>query len=118
MPPQQGYRLPDLVDNILRFRAHGLVFCPVAEVTLRSARYIGTAPPCVKRNGPAPRPAQRSALDPSVEAAAGAHADHPVAVGGTSARLEGLDDGARIARRGTHAGLAIDGDQVHAVGNL
>jgi len=22
MPPQQGYRLPDLVDDILRFRAH------------------------------------------------------------------------------------------------
>jgi hypothetical protein len=23
MPPQQGYRLPDFVDNIQRFRAHG-----------------------------------------------------------------------------------------------
>jgi hypothetical protein len=33
MPPQQGYRLPDLVDNILRFRAHGLLFYPVAEMT-------------------------------------------------------------------------------------
>jgi hypothetical protein len=31
MPPQQGYRLPDFVDNILRFRAHGLLFCPVGE---------------------------------------------------------------------------------------
>jgi hypothetical protein len=29
MPPQQGYRLPDLVDNVLRFRAHGFSFGPV-----------------------------------------------------------------------------------------
>ncbi|PBB96359.1 hypothetical protein CK224_22580 [Mesorhizobium sp. WSM3862] len=32
MPPQQGYRLPDLVDNVLRFRAHGSSFCPVLVV--------------------------------------------------------------------------------------
>jgi hypothetical protein len=32
MPPQQGYRLPDLVDNVLRFRAHGFQFCPVLLV--------------------------------------------------------------------------------------
>jgi hypothetical protein len=25
MPPQQGYRLPDLVDDILRFRAHDAI---------------------------------------------------------------------------------------------
>jgi len=53
MPPQQGYRLPDFVDNILRFRAHGWLFCPVFEVALGSARYIGTALLPVKRNGPA-----------------------------------------------------------------
>jgi hypothetical protein len=28
MPPQQGYRLPDFIDNVLRFRAHGWLFCP------------------------------------------------------------------------------------------
>jgi hypothetical protein len=26
MPPQQAYRLPDFVDQILRFRAHGSLF--------------------------------------------------------------------------------------------
>jgi hypothetical protein len=32
MPPQQGYRLPDLVDNVERFRAHGFSFGPVLSV--------------------------------------------------------------------------------------
>ncbi|CCV06679.1 conserved hypothetical protein [Mesorhizobium metallidurans STM 2683] len=32
MPPQQGYRLPDFVDDVLRFRAHGCSFCPVLEM--------------------------------------------------------------------------------------
>jgi hypothetical protein len=31
MPPQQGYRLPDFIDNVLRFRAHGWLFCPVLK---------------------------------------------------------------------------------------
>jgi hypothetical protein len=32
MPPQQGYRLPYLIDNILRFRAHGWPFYPVLKM--------------------------------------------------------------------------------------
>jgi hypothetical protein len=62
MPPQQGDRLPDLVDNILRFRAHGWLFDPVAEMALWSARYIGTAPPAVKQNGPARKPGRRHTM--------------------------------------------------------
>jgi hypothetical protein len=38
MPPQQGYRLPDLVDNVERFRAHGFGFCPVVLLLARSWR--------------------------------------------------------------------------------
>jgi hypothetical protein len=34
MPPQQGNRLPDFIDNVLRFRAHGWLFYPVAEMAL------------------------------------------------------------------------------------
>src|SRR6266700_3781323 len=46
------------------------------------------------------------------------HADHPIAVGGTGARLEGFDDGARLAFIRPHAGLVVDGDQLHAFRNL
>jgi hypothetical protein len=57
MPPQQGYRLPDFVDNVLRFRAHGdcfflLVSRPKAAV--ESARNIGMRSSPVKQNGQAP----------------------------------------------------------------
>src|ERR1700750_2500507 len=38
----------------------------------------------------------------------GAHADHPIAVGGAGAWLESLDDCARVAFVGLHARLAID----------
>jgi hypothetical protein len=57
MPPQQAYGLPDFVDDILRFRAHGdcfflLVSRPKAAV--ESARNIGMRPLPVKQNGQAP----------------------------------------------------------------
>src|SRR5690606_5423423 len=47
-----------------------------------------------------------------------AHADHPIAVGRTGTGLERLDDGARLALRCPHAGLAVDGDQFHPFGHL
>jgi hypothetical protein len=34
MPPQQGYRLPDFVDDVLRFRAHGWLFVLFAEMAI------------------------------------------------------------------------------------
>jgi hypothetical protein len=48
MPPQQAYGLLDFVNDILRFRAHDAV--PIQEID-GSARYIGSAPVRVKRNG-------------------------------------------------------------------
>src|SRR3954469_19353462 len=46
------------------------------------------------------------------------HADHPIAVGRTGSWLEGFHDGAAIALIGLHAGLAVDGDYLHALGHM
>src|SRR5690606_40966935 len=43
-----------------------------------------------------------------------AHADHPIGIRGASSRLECLYYGTRFAWSGAHAGLAVDGDELHA----